>query len=71
MSIDSQAINERFTASNIASCRSKGLCECAHKNVNASRVNVEIIRDTTTMRTKGTDGMGLVDKKIKLGKEVG
>jgi len=71
MSMDSQAINERFTAGDIATCGSKGLCECAHKNVNASRVNVEIVRDTTTMRTKGTDGMGLVNKKIKLGKEVG
>jgi hypothetical protein len=59
-------VDEGLVTSNVATVCTKRLCKSAHKNVDLSRINTEVIADTSTLHTESTDGMSLVDEQVEL-----
>ena len=53
-----------FRACNVASCRSKALCECAHKDVNVRRVKAIVVNNSSTMGSDGSNRMRFIQIEV-------
>jgi len=63
---NAETVDEGLAAGDVAPCCTKRLGEGAHQDVDEMRVHAEIICDTSSMGTDSTDGMCLVNEKVKL-----
>lgn len=43
------------------------LCESSHEDVDAARVDVEVVAYSSSARTKSTDGVSLINEQEELG----
>ena len=66
MAMYAQAVDKSLVPCDIASSSTKRLGESAHENVDRAGVDTEVISDTTAVRSKSSNGVGLVDEKIEL-----
>ena len=64
--MDAKGVNEVFITRNVASGGAERLSERAHEDVDAARVDAEVVRNATAMRSEGTDRVGFVDEEVEL-----
>jgi hypothetical protein len=60
-------VDQTFLAHNVATHSAEGLGECSHQGVDRSGVNTEVIGDTASVRSQGTNGVSLINEEIELG----
>ena len=65
-----ETIDKSLASSDIPTGSTKRLGECPHKYVNIARVHAEVVTDTSSMRTKRTNGVSLINEQIELRPEV-
>jgi hypothetical protein len=63
---NANVVDQTFPARNVATRSAEGLGECSHQDVDRPGVNTEVIGDTASVRSQGTDGVSLIDEEIEL-----
>lgn len=61
-----ELIDDVLLSRNVTAVSTEGLGQGSHENVDFSRVNLEVIADTTAVRTDGTDTVSLIDIEEEL-----
>lgn len=61
-----QLVDNGLLSSDVSTVGTERLGEGTHENVNTIRVNTEVVANTTSAGTDGTNGVSLVDEEIEL-----